>query len=127
MERIEKRSNHGKNQGENNRGDRNDRGHVFIGKILYLLRFIREEAIKMTFIGKNMLKASNTNTQLHKTYEELGQLASLAVKNGDLKWDNPKAIELLKAIENCQEGLIACEDEVKNIKQTPPPTPPKDV
>jgi len=76
----------------------------------------QEELKKTTEIGKKMLSASKTNSCLHDSFEELGMLALKEIKSGNLEWDNPKVLKLIKQIESCEKDLSLIENEVNKIK-----------
>lgn len=86
-------------------------------KVQDLLGQFQEEVKKTTQIGMKMLSASKTNTCLNKNYEELGELAYEAIKNGDLIWDNGKVKELIDGIDGCLVNLSDIEKEVSEIKK----------
>lgn len=75
-----------------------------------------DELKRTTEIGKKMLSASKTNTNLHEAYEELGVLAAKAIKNNELTWENEKVKKLLKTIEGCESDLKNIEDQVNDIR-----------
>lgn len=79
----------------------------------------QEEIKKTTEIGKKMLSASKTNTQLNESYEELGHLAFKAIERGDLKWEHMRVTELIETIKNCEKDLESIEKDVTKIKKQP--------
>ncbi len=82
-------------------------------------RFFRsaeDEIKKTTAIGKKMLSASRTNTNLHDCYEKLGIMVETAVKNKTLTWEDPKVNGILKEIEDLKKELSQYEDDLQNIK-----------
>lgn len=85
-------------------------------KVQEILNVCQEEIKRTTEIGKKMLSASKTNTCLHESYEELGVLVVKAIKDGSLKWDNPRVKELINTIENCEHDLDEIESEVNKIR-----------
>lgn len=84
-----------------------------------IVQVCQEEIKKTTEIGKKMLSASKTNTQLNESYEELGHLAFKAIEKGDLKWDHMRVEELMNSIKTCEKDLENIEDDVSKIKKTP--------
>ncbi len=90
-------------------------------KVQELFQTAQEEFRRTTEIGRKMLTASKTNSNLHEAYEELGVLVAKEVKNGNLKWDNPRVKELLCQINECEKDLETIESEVKKIKFAPGP------
>ena len=81
-----------------------------------ILQTCQDEVKRTTEIGKKMLTASRTNTNLHEAYEELGQLAVKAIEKGELDWKDSKVGELLEKISGCEKDLESIEDEVNKIK-----------
>lgn len=85
-------------------------------KLQKLMRDCQDEISKATVIGKKMISASQTNTNLHESYEELGRLAAKHLRSGILEWENPRVNELLAEIEKCEADLHVIEKEVQKIK-----------
>lgn len=85
-------------------------------KVNEIFQVCQDEFKKTTEIGKKMISASKTNSCLHETYEEIGSLVVQALKDGDLKWDNPRVNELIETINKCEEDLELIEGEVNKIK-----------
>ena len=81
-----------------------------------LMRDCQEEISKVTVIGKKMINATQTNTNLHESYEELGRLAARHLKAGILEWENPRVNELLEEISQYESDLQVIEKEVQKIK-----------
>ena len=81
-----------------------------------ILQTCQDEVKRTTEIGKKMLTASRTNTNLHEAYEELGHMAAKAIERGELDWANPKVAEILETIAECEKDLESIEDEVNKIK-----------
>lgn len=84
-----------------------------------LFNTAQEELKRTTEIGKKMLSASKTNTDLHESYEELGIMVVEAIRKGTLEWDNPRVKELINSIENCEQDLSEIEKEVNHIRFAP--------
>ncbi len=85
-------------------------------KIQSILQNCQEEVVKATNIGKKMIFASKTNSELKDAYESLGILVSSEIANGNLSWDNPEAKKLVKLIDKHKKNLSSIEDEVNDIK-----------
>lgn len=85
-------------------------------KVQEMFQVCQEEIKRTTKIGKKMLTASKTNTCLHEAYEELGQLAAKEIESKNLTWENPRVIELLDMIKNCESDLDEIEVEMNKIK-----------
>ena len=72
-------------------------------KVQELFQTAQDEFKRTTEIGKKMLTASKTNSDLHEAYEELGVLAAKDIESGDLEWSNPRVKELLGQIKDCEK------------------------
>ncbi len=81
-----------------------------------IVQVCTDELKKTTEIGKKMINASKTTSNLHEAYEELGVLVAKEIENKQLDWDNPRAHELLSKIKNCESNLNDIESEVNKIK-----------
>lgn len=90
--------------------------HEWKSKLQKLMKGCQEEITKATVIGKKMISASQTNSNLHESYEELGRLAAKHMKSGTLEWENPRVNELLDKINHCEADLQVIEKEVQKIK-----------
>jgi hypothetical protein len=90
-------------------------------KVKTFLSSAKQEIEKTTSLGKKMLNASKTNSELHNTYEELGEFAYKMMKDGHLEWNHAKAKELTKRIDILEEELKLIEDEVKKLKMASGP------
>ena len=90
--------------------------HEWKDKLQKIMKDCQEEISKATVIGKKMINASQTNTDLKTAHEELGKLAVKHLKSGILEWENPRVNELLEEIDRCQNDLQLIEKEVQDIK-----------
>lgn len=86
-------------------------------KFQSLFNQAQTELKRTTAIGKKMLSASQSNTQLKETYEKLGQLTLEAIKSGELKWQDSKVRELMNKVNQLEEELKKLEEEVQKIKK----------
>lgn len=86
-------------------------------KFKKIMRDCQDEITKATVIGKKMITATQTNSELHSCYEELGKLAHKHLKAGLLEWENPRVDELLADIEKCEKDLAHIENQVQDIKK----------
>jgi hypothetical protein len=77
-----------------------------------------DEINRTTAIGKKMLSASQSNTELHDAYETLGQLVEKAIEEGELKWEDPKVARTLNLIKDLKADLARYEEELENIKKS---------
>ncbi len=82
-----------------------------------MLSLCQEELKKTTEIGKKMINASKTSSELHETYEQLGHLILQDIKQKNIEWNNPEASKLISIIETKEEELEKMEGEVRNIKK----------
>ncbi len=85
-------------------------------KLHGLMRGCQDELSKATNIGKKMITASQTNSNLQDSYVELGKLAAKHLEAGILEWENPRVDELLEEIELHKKDLQSIESEVQKIK-----------
>jgi hypothetical protein len=88
----------------------------FRSKVKVLFDSCRDEIEKTTNLGKKMLTASRTNSELHATYEELGQYIYKGLKENSLDMEHVKIRELVKRIDMLEEELKLIEEEVRKIK-----------
>ena len=88
----------------------------WMNKFQDLINSCQVELKKTTHIGMKMLSASQSNAQLHETYESLGILVRQAIQKGDLSWNDPKVSELLDKIDKLETEMEQFESEVREIK-----------
>ena len=86
-------------------------------KVSDFFNICQDELKKTTKIGKKMLNASKTNTELHETYEKIGQLAVSEMRANNLKWDHEEVAGLMENIKKCEADLAEIEKEVQSIKE----------
>jgi pyruvate formate-lyase activating enzyme-like uncharacterized protein len=89
----------------------------WMNKFQEVINSCQSELKKTTQIGMKMLSASQSNAQLHETYESLGHLVRDALKNGDLKWSSQAANDLMEKIDQLEVEMEKFEFEVRNIKR----------
>jgi hypothetical protein len=82
-----------------------------------LVSTCQSELKKTTKIGMKMLSASQSNAELHDTYEEIGRWTKQAVESGDLKIDDIKVQDLIAKANSLESELEDFEDQVHNIKK----------
>ncbi|MFN8369044.1 MAG: hypothetical protein U0T83_00290 [Bacteriovoracaceae bacterium] len=87
-------------------------------KVQEIINQCQLELKKTTKIGKKMINASKTNTKLHESYEDLGQLLYNALKNKEFEWNDPKVKQLTNEIALLEAELEEIESEVRKIKIT---------
>ena len=85
-------------------------------KVMQVLQHAQEELKKTTEIGKKMISASKTSSELHDAYEELGKLIYKGLKEDTLSLEDPRLGEFVEKIDDLQEELGDIESEVNKIK-----------
>lgn len=85
-------------------------------RVQELFQVCQDELKRTTEIGKRMLSASRTNSELHDAYEELGRIVVNEMKNNRLDWKNARVDELMEVIGQCENDLANFETEVNRIK-----------
>ncbi len=88
-------------------------------KILKLYAKTRFEVERIITIGRHMFSASQVNTELNKTYLELGQLTAQALENQEVSWTNHHAQNLVVNIQDLKKRLEVIEKEVQEAKFAP--------
>lgn len=83
-----------------------------------VIKVCQSELKRTTDIGKKMLTASKTNSNLQEAYLELGQLAAREIDNNNLKWNDSRVSELIAVIKTCEQDLETIETEVHEIKKS---------
>ena len=86
-------------------------------RVQEMLNICQEELKKTTEIGKKMISASKANSELHETYELLGQEILKDIRNKKINWENTEAQRLIKIIEQKEELLESMETQVQDIKK----------
>lgn len=85
-------------------------------KVQDILHTCQEELKRTTEIGKKMLSASSTNSELHSAYEELGQIIKTKIESGDINIEDIRVHEIINSIKEKEETLEEIEKEVRKIK-----------
>lgn len=88
----------------------------FKGQFNFWLLNLHKEIMKTGAIGKKMLTASRTNSDMKESYENLGRLLERAVENGEVDWDSPKMRALIHNIKACKKDLKEIEQKINVIK-----------
>lgn len=86
-------------------------------KINDMLQTCQNELRKTTRIGKKMLSASQTNAQLHETYEAIGVLIKKEWDAGNLHYENDELKKMIEKINRLELELETFESEVQDIKK----------
>lgn len=89
----------------------------FQSRFQSFLNTCQDELKKTTSIGKSMINASKTNSQLREAYEELGRLVFKALEENTLNWDNTAAKDYVEKIKKYQVEMENLENEVQYIKE----------
>jgi len=89
----------------------------WMNKFQEVINSCQTELKKTTQIGMKMLSASQSNAQLHETYESLGHLVRDAIRNGELKWSSQEVNGLMDKIDKLEVEMEKFEFEVRNIKR----------
>ena len=85
-------------------------------KVQEIINTCQSEFKRTTKIGKQMISASKTNSDLHDAYRELGMLAVKEIRKGSLQWDNTEVKTILQNIENCEQNLENLEVDVNKAR-----------
>jgi ubiquinone biosynthesis protein UbiJ len=93
----------------------------WMNKFQEVINSCQVELKKTTQIGMKMLSASQSNAQLHETFEALGHLTREAIRNGELKWESERVNQLLNKIDKLENELENFEFEVRSLKNPSSP------
>ncbi len=85
-------------------------------KVQDILHTCQEELKKTTEIGKKMLSASSTNSELHSAYEELGHYVKNKIEKNEMNLEDEKVHEIIGLIKEKENTLEEIEKEVRKIK-----------
>lgn len=86
-------------------------------KINGILNTCQSELKKTTKIGMKMLSASQSNAQLHESYEEIGKWLLSEVANGNIKVDDVRIEGLIAKVQELETQLQDFEQDVQDIKR----------
>ena len=94
--------------------------HDFIEKLKNTLNkffgLFQKEIEKTANIGQKMFSASQANSTLNESYENLGRIVFEQIQNKSLDLKNDEANELVKQILKCQDDLEKLEGDLEKIK-----------
>jgi hypothetical protein len=93
-----------------------DKNHNWSKKFIQVLQHWQEELRKTTKIGKKMISASKTNSDLHDLYEDLGKKVYFSLKEKSLDSEDPVFQDFVKKIDELQKELELMEGDVNKIK-----------
>ena len=82
-----------------------------------LMQTCQAEFKKTTKIGMKMLSASQSNTQLHETYEALGMWLKDAIETGKIKVEDKDVLALVAKVKELESAMESFEREVQEIKK----------
>lgn len=82
-----------------------------------LLQTCQSELKKTTQIGMKMLTASQSNADLHDTYEALGRLLKEGVEKGSIKVEDSDIENLIAKAAKLESQLENLETAVQDIKK----------
>lgn len=99
-----------------NAENNNNSNNPWVDRFNDMVNTCQNEFKRTTEIGKKMLSASQSNSQLQDEYQKLGKLVAKALKKNDLKWENEKASEILLEIDQLKGQLKGFEKEVQDLK-----------
>jgi chromosome segregation ATPase len=94
-----------------------DNGTNWKEKFSSLVQTCQEELKKTTEIGKRMISASKTNSQMREAHEELGTLVRKAIIDKSVSWTSPRVEQLLEQIQKCEAEIESIEKDVQAIKK----------
>jgi len=97
--------------------NKNEDDNQWKNKVQDLFQACQSELKRTTQIGMKMLSASQSNSDLHESYEKLGHMLKDAIKDGDLKWENEEVMACITQIDTLEEELKNIEDDVHKIKE----------
>jgi hypothetical protein len=83
-----------------------------------LVQTCQTELKKTTKIGIKMLSATQSNSQLHESYEELGKWLVEEVSAKRIKVDDVRIEGLISKISDLKNQLSEFEDDVQEIKKS---------
>ena len=85
-------------------------------KFIQVLQHCQDELKKTTEIGKKMISASKTNSELHELYEALGKRVYKSLKENSLDPEDPAYQDFVQQIDDLQKELESMEGDVNKIK-----------
>jgi hypothetical protein len=105
---------HGKN--DNNKPSDDD-SNDWKGKFSELVNTCQSELKKTTKIGMKMISASQSNTQLHDTYETMGRWLLEQVEAGKISVEDEEIASMISKVKELEVQLKDYEREVQDIKK----------
>ena len=83
-----------------------DKNHNWSKRFIQVLQHWQEELRKTTKIGKKMILASKTNSDLHDLYEDLGKKVYFSLKEKSLDSEDPIFQDFVKKIDELQKDNL---------------------
>lgn len=81
-----------------------------------IMQTCQNELKKTTKIGMKMLSASQANTQLHESYEEVGRWLIQNIDSKEIEISDQKILDLHAKIKELESELELFEKDVQDIK-----------
>ncbi len=82
-----------------------------------LVQTCQTELKKTTKIGMKMISATQSNSQLHECYEEIGKWLVEEYNSGNIQVDNERIEGLISRVSDLNSQLSDYEKEVQEIKK----------
>lgn len=82
-----------------------------------LMNTCQTELKKTTQIGKKMLSASQSNAELHDTYEALGIILKKYIEEDKIKIEDEEVDVLIKKAKKLETDLDGFETDVRTLKK----------
>ena len=98
--------------------DNNEDTGAWKTKLNDIVNTCQSELKKTTQIGMKMLSASQSNSELHDTYEALGRLLKEGIENQTINLENEEIDILIAKANKLEADLEGLESEVQNIKKS---------
>lgn len=114
MNSTENKSTENESKKSEHKSDGKENWTVRLGE---LVSVCQDEIKRTTEIGKRMLTASKTNTDLHESYEALGRHICDQIRKEKLTLDDSEVSRLIEKIGDCEKILEGLEKEVSEIKE----------
>ena len=105
------------NKSNNNKPNDNKSNADWKNKFNDLVHTAQSEIKKTTKIGMKMLSASQSNSEIHENYEQIGMIMKKAIENGEVEFDNDEVLNLIAKINSLEEEMKNIEQDVQNIKK----------
>ena len=101
----------------NKNSNKGDSVHDWKGRFNDLMSTAQTELKKTTKIGMKMLSASQSNSQLHETYENMGKWLYSQIQENKIDITSEEVLEMVQKVRDLEEQLKEFEQEVQDIKK----------